>query len=118
MDGELDLLIINECKQRTLEEMATPILVECRNWNKPMPAKAVRDFAGKVRDKNIETGIIISMKGVTGSEKTDAKEVIRTFLTRDKIKILVFDEDDLEKIAKGTKFFGLLKSKFYEIRTL
>ena len=116
LDSEIDLMVINECKQRTLEEMGTPFLVECRNWSVPMPAKAIRDFGGKLRDRNIQTGIIVSMKGVTGSEKTDAKGAIRTFLTRDNIKILVFDESDLEKIVEGTKFAELLRRKFYDIR--
>jgi len=117
LDSEFDLMVINECKQRTLEEMGTPFLVECRNWSFPMPAKAIRDFGGKLRDRNIQTGIIVSMKGVTGSEKTDAKEAIRTFLTRDNINILVFDENDLEKIVEGKTFAELLRSKFYNIRT-
>ena len=117
LDSEFDLMVINECKQRTLEEMGTPLLVECRNWSVPMPAKAIRDFGGKLRDKNIQTGIIVSMKGVTGSEKTDAKEAIRTFLARDNINMLVFDENDLEKIVEGKKFAELLRRKFYDIRT-
>lgn len=117
LDSEFDLMVINECRQRTLEEMGTPVLVECRNWSVPMPAKSVRDFGGKLRDKNIQTGIIVSMKGVTGSEKTDAKEAIRTFLTRDNISILVFDENDLEKMVEGRKFTDLLRRKFYTIRT-
>jgi hypothetical protein len=117
LDGEIDLIVINECRQRTLEEMGTPIVVECRNWEVPMPAKAVRDFGGKIRDRRVETGIIISMKGVTGSEKTDAKLAIRTLLTRDNIKILVFDEDDLEQIVSGIEFHEMLRKKFYEIRT-
>jgi len=117
LDSEIDLMVINECKHRTLEEMGTPILIECRNWSVPMPAKAVRDFGGKLRDRRIRTGIIVSMKGVTGSENTDAKEAVRTFLTRDNIQILVFDENDLEKIVKGTKFADLLRGKFYNIRT-
>lgn len=117
LDSEFDLMVINECKQRTLEEMGTPFLVECRNWSVPMPAKAIRDFGGKLKDRNIQTGIIVSMKGVTGSEKTDAKEAIRTLLTRDNISILVFDEHDLEKLVEGKKFTELLRKKFYNVRT-
>lgn len=117
LDSEIDLMVINECKQRTLEEMGTPLLVECRNWSVPMPAKAIRDFGTKLKDRNIQTGIIVSTKGVTGNEKTDAKEAIRIFLTRDNIKILVLDEKDLQKIADGKmRFAEMLRKKFYDIR--
>jgi len=117
LDSEIDLLIINESKQRTLEEMGTPLLVECRNWSVPMPAKAIRDFRGKLKDRHIQTGIIVSMQGVTGNEKTDAKEVIRISLATDNIKILVMDDKDLQKIAEGkTSFAELLRRKFYDIR--
>lgn len=78
-----------------------------------MPAKAIRDFGGKLRDKNVETGILISMKGVTGTENTAAKASIRTFLTRDKIKIIVFDEEDLRRIIRGTSFRSFLRDKYY-----
>lgn len=117
LDSEIDLLIMNECRQRTLEEMGTPFLIECRNWSEPMPAKAIRDFGSKLRDKHIHTGVIVSMKGITGTERTDAKEAIRTFLTRDNIIMLVFDENDLQMITQGTQFIELLKKKFYELRT-
>jgi hypothetical protein len=117
LDSEVDVIVINECRQPSLEMLATPFLIECRNWDDPMPAKAIRDFGGKLRDRRIQTGVIISLKGVTGSEKTDAKEAIRNLLTRDNINILVFDEKDITKLVRGAKFGSMLREKYYDIKS-
>lgn len=118
LDSEIDSFIINESQDVFLRELGNPILVECKNTADPMPASAIRDFGSKLRDKgNIKTGIIISMKGVTGNQYTDAKGAIRTFLTRDKIKLITFDGSDLEKVTKGESFKDILREKYYEILT-
>lgn len=117
IDNEVDIFVINESNDIFLKQLGTPVLIECRNWNRPMPAKAIRDFGGKLRDKNVSTGIIVSLKGVTGDENKAAKVSIRTFLSRDKIRIIVLEEEDLRKVARGESFRALLRNKYYEIMT-
>jgi len=117
IDNEIDIYVVNESQDNFLMQLSNPVLIECRNWSQPMPANAIRDFAGKLRDKSVNTGIIVSIKGVTGTEHTAAKASIRTFLSRDKIKIIVFDEKDLEKVVEGESFRSLLRDKYYELMT-
>jgi Restriction endonuclease len=42
------------------------ILVECKNWNAPVGAPALDNFIGKLRRRNLRTGIFIAANGVTG----------------------------------------------------
>lgn len=113
-DSELDMMIINETKDTFLKELGNPILVECKNWESKIPSKEVKAYSTNLRLNNIHTGILFTLRGITGDSYKDAKGFLRQIRTKDDIKILIFDCDDYERIVKGENLKSMLKEKYYE----
>jgi len=75
-------------------------LVECRNLVDKVDAKQIRDFAGKLKTKNIKSGIIITSQGITGNSQDRAgRRIIRDYANQGHI-IIVLDKNDLESVSQ------------------
>lgn len=110
---EIDLLVKNENKDPFWQRLPSPFLVECKNWSKPVTAKEIRDFDGKMRE--ITFRIMIAVNGITGrSERDAARGVIRDARIK-KRQIIVLDNEDLKDIAAGTLPAEKINAKFYEL---
>lgn len=118
IDSEVDLFIINESIEVFYELLGTPIIIECKHWNRPIPAGEIREFGGVLRDKRVKTGILVTMEGITGTVKRDAKAAIRTLSTRDGLTILVLEKEDLKLIVNGVSIRDVLRNKYYGNRVL
>ena len=106
-------MVKNESSDTFWQRFETPFLVECKNWSKPVGAREIRDFDGKMRE--IRFRILISVNGITGKkERDDAKGVIRDARKEGRI-IVVLDKNDLEDIAKGMHPAEKINAKYYEV---
>ena len=113
---EIDILVKNESEDPFWQRLPTPFLVECKNWSKPVGAKEIRDFDGKMDE--ITFRIMISIDGVTGkSERKAAKGVIRDARIKGR-HIIVLDKEDLKDVASGMHPAEKINAKFYEIYKL
>lgn len=64
--AEIDLLFRNSPRFSDLYEGVT-LHVECKNEQRPISASQVRDFAGKLRDRNQPMGLMVSRVGLSGT---------------------------------------------------
>jgi len=113
---EIDIIVKNESRDSFWQRLPTPFLIECKNWSKPVGAKEIRDFDGKMNE--ITFRIMISTNGVTGkNERKDARGVIRDARIRGR-HIIVLDKEDLKDIASGGHPAEKINEKFYEIYKL
>lgn len=110
---EIDIIIINEANDVFLRELGTPIIVECKNWNRPIGAKDVSWFISKVKKRSLKVGILIAMEGITGDEYKDANLEIKNALAEG-ITIVVITKDELRKIYSPNDFLYVLKECFYK----
>lgn len=115
---ETDLRLRNfESKDPFINELGRYILVEAKNTKKTIPVKEVNDFISNVRSGGCNSGILFSLKGVTGEKKNkDALYTIRQAYHKDKIIILIFREKDLKDIIHGVNFKDLLLEKYEQLR--
>jgi hypothetical protein len=62
-------------------------------------------------------GILFSKAGISGQPETKyaAREQLKVFQDRGMV-IVVVDKDDLEHVANGGNFTGLLRQKYEEVR--
>jgi putative nucleotidyltransferase with HDIG domain len=112
---EIDLLIENGISNQPWLAMGNPIIVECKNWNKPIPAKEVGGLERLLNTKNIKTAILIAPEGITGNDEwKDAKLVVREMMIRGKY-IIIMDYSDLKKVADGAKPTEVIEACFYKI---
>lgn len=96
------------------------ILVECKNWDKPIGVEEIGYFAHKLSVHDCSAGIIFSKFGTTG-ERSDkdtlygVRTILKSYHHLGKI-IMILKFDDFEKAAKGENLIRILRDKYEEVR--
>jgi len=111
---EIDLILINESNNQFWRQLGSPLLVECKNWNKKIGTDELSVFKDRLEAHNIQVGFLISIKGITGNIKKDAILKVREY-NRKGFKIIVLDSEDLEGICSGENPTDKFREKYYEI---
>lgn len=107
---EIDLCCYNLSESGFLWELGTIILVECKNYEKPVETKEIRSMFYLMDAKGVDTFILFARNGITsGAEEEILKQSIY-----DK-KIIVIDENDLKRLENNDKEpIDILKEKIEE----
>lgn len=92
------------------------ILVECKNTADPVPAKEVGYFRSKLRDSNVDLGLLISWNGVTGEKSERHGERAASQSSLDDPLLLILTSRDLYSILDGKSLYKLLDEKLYAQR--
>lgn len=109
---ELDLVVKNEIEKIFWQRLGAPIIIECKNWSRPVGAPEIRDLVQKMRE--VRTVFLIAAKGVTTRDGA-SYEILEA---RKNMKfILVFDIWDMEEILRGTNPEEIVKERFYSLWT-
>lgn len=100
-----------------LKKFGEEIIVECKNWHKPVGKPEINDLAGDIvsRGKECKTGILVAREGITGRDLKDAEGQRVTWYHSENLIILVITLKDLESIGKGKHLLDLLKDKYAEL---
>lgn len=93
--SEIDLIVQNRSVSLATAGLAGPIFVECRNTKKPVQAKDIRDFFGKLPVNSI--GLFVT----TNRLSKDAEGEMRIHNGEKGIRLLYWNRSNLEKITKG-----------------
>jgi hypothetical protein len=107
---EIDLGVLNEQDPDGLSTLFEPwFFVECKNWDGAVDAKAVRDFAGKLKARARAFGLIVAAEGITGDsgEFRNANDVVRGEL-QDGREIVVVTRSHLLRLRTSGDFVDLL----------
>lgn len=111
LTGEIDLVVENSEVQSAINCHSRYFLVECKNWEETVGAKALRDFAGKLKSARSNLGIIFARNGVSGSEEENAMGVINNTFKDDGTTIVVFTWRDLLDIREGEKLLPTIRTE-------
>ena len=111
---EIDFIISNESRDQFWLKRNDPILVECKNWSKPVGSGEIKKFASTLEDKNLKDGIFITMNGITGNEYKDAYREIKNKLIKGYC-IMVLDKNDMINITECIHPTDVLKEKYYDL---
>ena len=106
---EIDIGVLNHQHAAGLRLFEVLFFLECKNWNQPVGASAVRDFEGKLRSRGRSFGVLVAANGVTGNpgELRAANEVVAGAL-RDRIEIVVITREQLSGLRSAGDFVSLL----------
>jgi len=121
-DSQNDILIRNRHHDAAIASLGDYLLVECKNWGKPVGAPVVREFAGRLRVAKVKTGILASRSGITGQKKkghgTGARETIsKEYVQQSSVAVLVIDEPHLVDLANGRRTLSTeLLEQFENVR--
>lgn len=104
-DSQTDVLIRNRHDDAAIAALGDYFIVECKNWDGPVNAATVREFADRLRTAKVKTGVLMSKIGITGTKKSaqgrGARETISKEYLQDATAILVLDEVRIADIAAG-----------------
>lgn len=110
---EIDLMVTNDHNPDGLWFLNPRfILVECKNWSRPVGSQEVAWFDRKLHDRHIDFGILVAANGITGVANllTSANHVIVDAL-RDGREIIVVTRREMEVITSSDDIVELLKDK-------
>jgi hypothetical protein len=110
------------CSMQGLEldfrsELGRYFVCECKDWNEPADFATVAKFCRVLDSIKSRFGILFSSQGITGAGGTKAgeREQLKVFQDRGMVLVVV-DRSDLQKVADGANFIGLLRSKYERVR--
>jgi hypothetical protein len=113
---EIDLMVRNHNRKRVWADFDGLFFIECKNWSERVGSDDVGNFALKLQNNNINTGILIAIKGITGRGLTEgARGQIKTQLIKKNMKIIVLDGDDLEDIFRCRDVSDKIDEKYIEL---
>lgn len=114
--GEIDLAFWNEQVPGGLRFLPQIILVECKNWSRPVGSPEVAWFDRKVRDRGLDFGILVSASGITGDkgDLTSARGLVADAL-RDGRRLLVLEVDEFLELEHTDELIQLVKERLCEL---
>lgn len=114
---EIDLIFLHRPCPDGLWFLSSLILVECKNWSRPVDSKATSYFADGIRSRGCDTGILIAASDVTGTtaQPSAGRFVAATHLMRDGVKVLVVTLVELRQITSIAEFIALLRQSLMDL---
>lgn len=116
--SEIDIVCIHTAPaHHFLSEFGRCFLVECKNWSRPVGAKEIRDFIGKLEKTRTRLGIYFSKKGITGeSGGTDAYLEIHSVYDRSGILVITLNLQELMLCQTFEDVIDIIETKVDELR--
>lgn len=109
---EIDVAVGNDCLPNGLPGLAHVILVECKDWSRPVSSQAVGYFINKLANRSVELGILIATNGVTGQDDRRNAVALGIGAIARGIKLLVITNDDILVLTSTADFVELLKRRY------
>ena len=109
---ELDLVFWNKRYRNGLYFLPSIVAIECKNWERAVCGQQVFWFFGKLKNRNINYGILVARNGIAGDDDNmdEAHSVIRNAL-KNGITIIVITKKEIEKITDTNEIVKLLEDK-------
>ena len=113
---EIDVVFWNEQDPNGFPFLPHIILVECKNWSKPVGSEHVSWFDTKLRNRGAEFGVLIAANGITGEATsiTDSHSIIAAAL-RDRRRLIVLTIDEITTLVAVSDLIKLIKEKLCDL---
>ena len=92
------------------------ILVECKNWSKPVSSEEVNWFDSKLKRRGQSFGILIAANGITGNSQNveSAHEIIRVALSEGR-QLVVITQTEIKTLQTTQDLVSLIQEKLCEL---
>ncbi len=106
------MIFSNQVDSAFWAQLGSPIIVECKNRRSPVGANELNGLSGKmdVISPDVQTSILVSMKGITGNYYRDVQSRRRE-LRQERRHVLVLDKADLEGIVNCASQARVIEEK-------
>ena len=98
-------------------ELGRYFVCECKDWDRPADFGSFAKLCRVLDSTKSRFGIMFAKRGISGKAKGKhaSREQQKVFQDRGTV-IVVVDEKDLRKVAKGGSFINILREKYEEVR--
>lgn len=110
---EIDLSAVNVSLDKKLWEIGAYILIECKNWNKKVGIKVIRELAHISQLKGNKTTILFSKNGITKDAK---KEILRTAINGN--YIIDISTEEIKNLKSNEDCYNFLIDKWQTLYQL
>jgi len=109
---EIDVAIWNDRSRRGFDFLPNVILIECKNWSKPVSSIEVNWFCQKVASRGLDFGILIANNGITGdnNDLNAAHNTIAYHLMQRR-RIIVITRQEINDFNDTADLIHLIKEK-------
>jgi hypothetical protein len=116
--GEFDIVVANSAPlHEPARWFGDYVLVECKDTNTKVGTKELEAFFTKLTVTKITTGILVSRKGLSGSNELNrARGLKHTLFASSSIVILDLSLLDICRVDSPTDFVQLLTSRYEDVR--
>jgi hypothetical protein len=90
-------------------------LIECKNYARPVDVTYVGKFAALLINQNKSFGILVSKKGITGSNWSDAYGWTKKLFLKCNVLIISFTMNDFRELINNKSFFEIIEQKKMDI---
>jgi hypothetical protein len=122
-DSQVDALVRNRGPRYDFREaLGSYMVVECKDWSKPVSSKEVGWFVNKLLTQECRAGILFSSEGITGDAMKggDVRYAALTLLKayqRAGTIVMVLNRTDFQKAAsEGANLIRLLQTSYEQVR--
>lgn len=114
---EIDIAFWNEQGPKGFYFLPYILLVECKNWSRPVGTDEVSYFIQKVQNRGLTYGIIIAANGITGSSRdiSRAHHEISIALSNG-MNIIVITLEEIRELITTDDLIQLFKDKLCELK--
>jgi hypothetical protein len=111
---QVDLGVGNDKHADGLTILPHVIIVECKDWSRPVDSKTLGYFINLLRNRSAEVGILIAANGITGDkdELTNAHSLGAPAMADKGIKVLVITTPEIAALTCTADLVDLLKRRF------
>jgi hypothetical protein len=102
----------------TLPGGSNALLIECKNYGKPISVEPVGYFLARLQYTGASLGLLVAKSGISNNkaqgDEANARAFLLGFCQRENIACLVVTREDLEGLLSGGSFRALLDEKYEE----
>lgn len=113
---EIDVAFWNKMDGSGFYFLPHIILVECKNWSRPVGSEEVDWFNSKLKRRGQTFGILVAASGVTGDSQriSAAHETIRIALSEGR-RLVVVTRAEIERLRTTNELVSLIQEKLCEL---
>lgn len=110
---QIDVGIGNPRLPDGLTVLPTVVIVECKDWARPIDSKTVGYFINILANRGVEAGILIAAKGITGdAEELSRAHALGISAVARGIKVLILTTADIENLTCTADLTALLNRRY------
>lgn len=113
---EIDVSLWNNKHLKGLHFLPNILLVECKNWSKPLGSAEVAYFVQRLTNRGVDYGTLVASNGITGNAKDfTAARLEITLALKSGIRVIVLTREEIESLITTDCLVKLLKKKLCEL---